>query len=341
MCNEVAALLMTCLLLPGTAVAAPDRAAVDNGWDARVFAYRRPERLEFQETTPVFDQINIAKRPRPAADKFVPTTRPAKPLVIENMKVVHLSFRDVDGDLVTALLCTPAKGDGPFPVVVATHGIYSNKAQMAWQVGPALTARGFAVLTVDMPLHGERPGNPWELLPPRGLDPAGVVKAFANERRAIVDVRQCIDLAGELSDLDTRGGVVLAGYSMGSWVSSIVGAADDRVKAMVLMVGGALDLAPAALNVPQLAATDPRLAVPHFAGRPLLMLNGRHDHTVTPAMSDRLFDAAVEPKTRQWYDSGHLLPMKAYADAAAWVADTWKSLAADPDAKRPVKNAAG
>ena len=41
------------------------------------------------------------------------------------------------------------------------------------------------------------------------------------------------------------------------------------------------------LLIPQVAACDPRLALAHFAGRPLLMLNGRHDYTVTPDMGAR------------------------------------------------------
>lgn len=100
-----------------------------------------------------------------------------------------------------------------------------------------------------------------------------------------VDVRQLIDLAESRPEPDSTGGVVLAGYSMGSWIGSVAGPCDGRIKAMVLMVGGAHDLPPAALLLPQLAAGDPRLAIPHFVPRPILMLSGRRDYTVTPDMT--------------------------------------------------------
>jgi fermentation-respiration switch protein FrsA (DUF1100 family) len=91
------------------------------------------------------------------------------------------------------------------------------------------------------------------------------------------------------------------------------------------MVGGATNIPPAALKVPQVAATDPRLAVQHFSGRPILMLNGRSDSVVTPAMTRLLWDATPQPKQQVWYDSGHLLTEKAYEDAAEWVVKTAKS----------------
>ncbi|MEA2734718.1 MAG: uncharacterized protein QOE14_1169, partial [Humisphaera sp.] len=77
--------------------------------------------------------------------------------------------------------------------------------------------------------------------------------------------------------------------------------------------------------LPQLAAADPLTALPQFAGRPLLMLNGRQDPIVTPEMAKRLFEAAAEPKWQKWYNSGHRLPDKAYRDAAEWIASTWNA----------------
>ena len=167
----------------------------------------------------------------------------------------------------------------------------------------------------DLPRHGERPGEPLSVLD------ANPLKTFPIARRAVNDVRQCIDLAESRPELDTRNGVTLLGYSLGSWIDSVVGPSDDRVKAMVLMVGGALDIPAAAMLLPQVAATDPRLAIAHFTGRPLLLLNGRQDHTVGRDMADRLFAACPEPKKQLWYDCGHLLTPEAYEDAAKWVAE--------------------
>jgi len=94
-----------------------------------------------------------------------PTTRPtpAKPVKVNNVDILRLRFKDAEGDTVPALLCTPAGKAGPFPLVVAIHGMNSNKAQVCGQLAPALIRQGFAVLAPDMPVHGERPGG-WAIL---------------------------------------------------------------------------------------------------------------------------------------------------------------------------------
>ena len=147
-------------------------------------------------------------------------------------------------------------------------------------------------------------------------------KPFMNWRDAVIDVRQLIDYAATRPELKTDRGVSLVGYSLGTWISSIVGPCDPRVKELVLMVGGAWDLPPNLANNPRAAATDPRQSLPHFAGKPVLLLNGKNDTIVRPDLARRLFKAAAEPKEQIWYDSGHLLPAEAYEKAAQWLAKT-------------------
>jgi dienelactone hydrolase len=296
---------------------------------ADYFNYSKSEKIAVEETTPTADQINFRSRPRQMRDvdvaaEIIASDKPAKPKTIGDLDIRRLRFKDADGDVVTALLCTPAGKTGPFPVAIAVHGLGSNKAQVCGQVAPALAKKGFAVLAPDMPVHGERPGSPWELQQNKDW-----LRAIQLHHRAIIDIRQCIDVAEQHPELDLSKGVVLAGYSMGSWLDSVAGPIDERVRAMVLMVGGAHDLArvaPLLKAMPQIAAANPLVALPQFAGRPLLMLNGRQDPIVTPDMAERLYDAAAEPKSQKWYDSGHLLPPKAYQDAADWVASMWNTL---------------
>ena len=61
------------------------------------------------------------------------------------------------------------------------------------------------------------------------------------------------------------------------------------------------------------AATD-------LDGRPLLLVNGRRDRTTRPAQAERLFAAALEAKTMQWYDGGHWPPPAVVEGAAEWIA---------------------
>jgi dienelactone hydrolase len=292
-------------------------------WDPQWFKYVRPSKVAVEETTPTANQLNFILRPTQADVDAAPpkATPPAEPGRMGEFDVVHLRLNDAEGGVIPALLCKPRGKKGPFPVVIATHGYTSNKAQVCAQVGMTLTERGFAVLAADMPCHGERPGEPRQI-----MDRTHPLQAYKLYRQAVIDVLQLIDVAQQRPDLDTSRGVTLVGYSMGSWISSVAGPADDRVKAMVLMVGGATDIPPGLLQLPAVAATDPRVAIRHFAPRPILMLNGRSDVVVTAAMTSLLWDAAPLPKEQLWYDSGHLLPKEAYSDAAEWVAKQYATL---------------
>jgi dienelactone hydrolase len=241
------------------------------------------------------------------------------------LNILRLRFRDLEGADVPALLVTPRDRQGPFPVVIALHGLRSNKAQVVAQVAPTLVKQGFAVLAPDLPSHGERPGEAAKMFDQKDI------RAFVHRcRQAILDVRLCIDLAESRPELDTKNGVIMVGYSMGAIFESVVGPADPRVKAMCLMVGGTVDFPPVFAMVPQIAALQPQLAIAHFAGRPLLMLNATADHVITKEMADRLYMAAPDPKEQIWYDSGHRLPDTAYQRCADWVASTWKTVAGRP-----------
>jgi predicted esterase len=53
--------------------------------------------------------------------------------------------------------------------------------------------------------------------------------------------------------------------------------------------------------------------------KPVLMLNGQFDRTVTPAQARRLHLAAREPKTIRWYRGGHWPPQSELDAAADWI----------------------
>ncbi len=309
--------LATCLTrgAPGGPATKP----AGNGWDAKLFDYPRPAKLTVEESTPTLDQVAFLFRPpQLKADAPDPVDNgPARQRAFGTLSVLRLTFKDVDGNVVPALLCTPRGRKGPFPVVVAIHGLTSNKAQVCSQVAPSLAEHGFAVLAIDLPRHGERPGDPFSI-----FDFSRPDKSFAVYKQMVDDVRQLIDVAEKRPELDTRAGVTLVGYSLGSWVSAVTGPAEPRVRQMVLMVGGAQDTPVNLMAIPQIAACDPRMAIAHFAGRPILMLNGKADQIVKPDWAKRLYAAAPEPKSQVWYDSGHFLPAAAYRDAARWVGQT-------------------
>lgn len=319
-------LLCTLGLLTPAIAASPttQRVPAVNGWSASSFDYARSNDLVIERTRPNRAQVNFRTRPPQQAEEpaALDTTPGAKFVTVGPVEITRLRYKGFEDEMVTALLCMPAGKTGPFPLVIAVHGLGSNKAQVVGQVAPALAKQGFAVLAPDMPMHGERPGRPHGLWETKDF-----VGAIRRHRQAVINVRQTIDVAEQLPEVDVSRGVILTGYSMGAWIDSIAGPSDPRVRAMVLMVGGATELAHTRL-IPALAAADPQLAIANFAPRPVLLLNAKRDGTVTPEMGRRLFAAAREPKEQRWYDSGHRLPAKAYDDAAQWIDRTWADLVA-------------
>ena len=207
---------------------APSTQPSPQNWDPQHFSYDRPAHLAIEQTTPAVEHFGFLRRP-PVADPAAPDpveTPAASPRTLDGMDFVHLRFKDSCGQIVPRLLCRPHGKTGPFPVVIAVHGLGSNKAQVCGQVGPTLTKHGFAILAADLPCHGERSGEPRDILSGIKADPSHTVYG-----EAVIDVRQLIDVAEQLPNLDTHNGVTLVGYSLGSWVSAIVAPSDKRVSA--------------------------------------------------------------------------------------------------------------
>lgn len=299
-------------------------------FNALRFAHTRPTEVVFR--TPGLGQLLVYGRPAPATrpaegetrdlPRRIPTASLPPALRYGGADLRWFAFRDEAGQWVPGLIATPPGRDGPFPMVLATHGLLSHKVQVLGQVGESLLARGFAVVAIDLPLHGERPGMPLTIVDPK--DPQRMADLWHD---AVLDLRQALDVATSLELIDADQPVTLLGYSLGSWMSTLTAAADPRASALVLMVGGATEIGPELLAVKDFASSDPRAAIAAYAPRPLLMVNARNDRTVTPVMAGRLFDAAREPKEQRWYDQGHILREPAYTETADWIDATRARLA--------------
>jgi dienelactone hydrolase len=175
-----------------------------------------------------------------------------------------------------------------------------------------LLARGVASLALDLPFHGERQGADREI--PR--NPLALVGAW---KTAIAEARAAVTwLAGQPEVDAERIGIV--GYSLGGFLALMTAAEDDRFGVVALAAAGDLpDQTPYATLVRGLV--DPLRAAGRLDGRPLLLVNGRRDRTTRPAQAERLFAAALEPKTIKWYDGGHWPPPSAIDGAAKWVSE--------------------
>jgi len=207
------------LLSPAIAAPTTQRAPAANGWNASVFDYARADDIVVERTTPTAAQVNFHSRPPQNAERPAELNDQAvaKPVTIGPVDVVRLRFGGAEDEMVTALLCTPKGKSGPFPLVIAVHGLGSNKAQVVGQVAPALAKQGFAVLAPDMPLHGERAGWPHALWENKDF-----IGAIRRHRQAVINVRQTIDLAETLPEVDVSRGVIFVGYSMGGPVAQLI-----------------------------------------------------------------------------------------------------------------------
>lgn len=224
---------------------------------------------------------------------------------------VRLTYRLGDGHAVPAILLLPLT-ETLAPAAVMVHGYSSRKEDVAGPVGRALLRRGIASLSLDLPLHGTR-ADPVQRQTMR--DPLAVVRLW---RQALADVRLGLRYAGAHAAIDS-GRLALLGYSMGSFLSVVVAADDPSVRAIILAAGGDLPVGTPFATTARLVA-DPIRAIRKLNGRPLLMVHGRRDRTVTPDQAQRLFDAAGEPKELLWYDAGHHLPAASSEKVGEWLA---------------------
>jgi fermentation-respiration switch protein FrsA (DUF1100 family) len=219
-------------------------------------------------------------------------------------------YLESNDDRLPGVLLLPAAQ--PAPAALLLHGFMLDKERMADHVGTELLARGIASLAIDLPLHGERLGAI------SALSIHTPFEAVRQWRAALDQSALALRYLSQRADLDSRR-LSLVGYSLGAFLGLKVATREPSVRAVLLAAAGDLpDYIPFATIARSMA--DPLRLVARLGGRPLLMVHGRRDHTITPAQAERLFQAAREPKEIRWWDSGHVLPPAAIADAAAWLA---------------------
>jgi uncharacterized protein len=196
------------------------------------------------------------------------------------------------------------------PGVLLLHGLSSSKERMADSIGRALAERGIGSLAIDLPLHGAREGQVRDLSPMR---PFAII---AKWRLAVTDSVAALDFLAEHRGIDGSR-LAIVGYSLGAFLSVQLAAEDSRIEGAVLAAGGDLpDNVPFEKMVR--AVADPVKSIRRL-NKPLLMINGEFDRTVTPAQALRLHEAAQQPKIIRWYRGGHWPPPAELSAAANWL----------------------
>lgn len=235
-----------------------------------------------------------------------------------NALPIHdVSYASPKGGRVTAFLVDPP-ARGKKPGIVYLHGSGGNRAELllpaAW-----MAARGAVALAVDAP-DARHPFTPTPGV--RGLR-----QQFDLVVQTIVELRRAVDYLRSRPDVDPSR-IAFVGWSAGARSGAILAGVEHRVKAFVLMSGGAVPVsrylaeAPADLRAPlkrYLGRADPLRWVRRSSPAKLLFQDGRSDEIVPRQALLTLYRAAGRPKRLRWYAAGHTLDNAAYHDQLRWL----------------------
>ena len=235
-----------------------------------------------------------------------------------NGRLQKIVFSGRDARRVPAHLELPLHGQAPYPCVILVHGMSRSK-EFWWSFGTTtegkhkdrLVAEGFAVLGLDLPMHGERAAEG------DYLDPAQLLRAGAGERlrdlfaAAVVEHRRAIDVLYERADIDSNRIGVL-GYEFGGSVAFALAAVEPRLRTAVACVPPTVH---DGLSVRATQNYAPRIQQPFLL---LMAANSPYSSRADAEQLHALLPGAdAELKV---YTSDDRLPIWYVGDAVSWFA---------------------
>jgi dienelactone hydrolase len=215
----------------------------------------------------------------------------------------RVSYVTTYGMRIPAIVYVPQQRSGRIPALVVVNGHGGDKfAWYSFYTGILYARAGGMVLTFDPLGEGER--NPQKKSGTRAHDAVEKIIELGPLMggQMIDDVRQAVSYLAQRPEVDpTR--IAAAGYSLGSFVLSLTGAIEPRLRACVLTGGGNLDgnngywdgAKPLCQGWPYqaLRGLGDRAAVIyalHAARGPTLIFNGDQDEVVAiPRMGEPFF----------------------------------------------------
>jgi dienelactone hydrolase len=162
---------------------------------------------------------------------------------LPNVIAERVSYRTEYGLRVPAIVYRPAHLPAEkMPAIVVVNGHGGDKSSWyAYYTGVLYAQAGAVVLTYDPIGEGERnddhrvnAGEHDKLI----LDPPSMPARMGG--LMVTDVMQAVSYLGQRPDVDPRR-IAVMGFSMGSFISALAGAADPRIHALLLVGGGDLD----------------------------------------------------------------------------------------------------
>jgi dienelactone hydrolase len=263
-------------------------------------------------------QEPVAAAPPPSPFAY-DRVRPLAPRVLERHGLVReLTFAGRGGRRVRAVLVVPP-GRGPFPAVLYLHGAGGTRHQFLPDA-EALARRGFAGLLVD---------SAWVGASGTGAGGVAAVRRFRDlEAATVVDLRRGVDLLRSLPAVDDRR-LGFVGWSAGARAGAILAGVEPRVRAFVLVAGGAAPVSAYLAGAPPelrpelerlLGSVDPLRWVAEARPGAIFFQDGRRDEVVPRDALERLAAAAPAPQRIRWYDATHRPTPAMVRDRDAWLA---------------------
>jgi dienelactone hydrolase len=222
----------------------------------------------------------------------------------------RFSFASINDHRVPTLLTYNPDTPAPRPVLIIQHGLHSSKddTRLA-ELAAAWAVHGFACVTIDAPLHGERADGELDVMQLLSRPYTGLRFVVQN----VVDLRRAVDLCEQRPDLDDRR-IAYVGFSMSAFLGVQFVALEPRVRAACLALGGAGlfhffagQVEAATRPDLELVANlvDPLHFAPLIAPRPVLQVNSETDQIVPAALGHMLHGALREPKRMIWFHGAH------------------------------------
>lgn len=245
----------------------------------------------------------------------------------DDLTFVDIVYDSPEGGQVPATLIEPS-GAGPFAGVVIQHGLPSRRQDQLW-LGKLYANLGAVVILIDAPFA--RPEN-------RDRRPLTLTEQDRLDQiQLIVDLRRAVDLLVARDDVDPAR-LAYVGVSYGGALGGLLAGVEDRLQAYVLVKGDGglvqhlmaspgggrrvLDAMPEKERTEWIDAMWPVESI-HYVGHAhpaaLLFQNGTRDRLVTPDAAQTYQSAGSEPKTVEWYESGHTLPFQHVVDQLEWL----------------------
>ncbi len=215
----------------------------------------------------------------------------------DGIQIHSISYASPKGRVSAYLVVPP--GEGPFAGIIFVHWGLGNRDQFLDEA-VQFAKMGAVSLLMDAPWN-----RPYFFRP----------DLYLLYIQTVLDLQRSVDLLVARPDVDIdRIGYV--GHSYGATWGGVLAGVEKRIKAYVLMAGGAQISKTDGPNKPEIDAIN---YIGHAAPSAVFFQFAENDEYITEESAWLFYDVASEPKFIQWYDTSHRFNDQARDDRVEWL----------------------